>query len=111
MKKVEALIEPFKLQEVQDALREFGIDWMTVCEVRGFGRQNRHTEIYRGSECTVDFLPKVRIDLVVADQAAEQVVRIIVQAAHTGKSDGGKVFISEVETIQIRSGETAKVTV
>ena len=96
MKKIEAVIELSKLDEVQDALEEIGIDGMTVCEVRGFGRQNRHTETYRGREYTVDFLPKVKIDLVVVDQKAEQAVKVIIESAKVGKMGNAKVLISEV---------------
>jgi nitrogen regulatory protein P-II 1 len=97
MKKIEAIIKLSKLDEVQDALGEIGIDGMTVCEVKGFGRQNRHTEAYRGSEYTVDFLPRLKIDLVVADQNAEQAVKVIIKSARTGEIEDGKVFISDVE--------------
>ena len=96
MKKIEAVIELSKLDEVQDALEAIGIDGMTVCEVRGFGRQNRHTETYRGREYTVDFLPKVKIDLVVVDQNAEQAVKVIIESAKAGKMGNAKVLISEV---------------
>ncbi|MGA2787123.1 MAG: P-II family nitrogen regulator [Verrucomicrobiota bacterium] len=97
MKKIEAIIQRSKLDEVQDALGEIGIDGMTVCEVKGFGRQNRHTEAYRGSEYTVDFLPKLRIDLVVGDQNAEQAVNAIIKSARTGKTGEHKVLISDVK--------------
>jgi nitrogen regulatory protein P-II 1 len=97
MKKIEAIIQLSKLDEVQDALGEIGIDGMTVCEVKGFGRQNRHTETYRGSKYTVDFLPKIKIDLVVKDQNAERAAKVIIQSARTGEIGGGKVFISDVE--------------
>ena len=97
MKKIEAIIKLSKLDEVQDALGEIGIDRMTVCEVKGFGRQNRHNETYRGSEYTVDFLPKIKIDLVVADQYAERAVKVIIQSAKTGKIGDDKVLISDVE--------------
>ena len=96
MKKIEAIIKLSKFHEVQDALGEIGIDGMTVCEVKGFGRQNRHTESYRGNKYTVDFLPKVKIDLVVGDQTAEQAVKILIQSAKTGKNGDDKVFISNV---------------
>jgi nitrogen regulatory protein P-II 1 len=96
MKKIEAVIQLSKLDEVQDALEEIGIDGMTVCEVRGFGRQNRHTETYRGREYTVDFLPKIKIDLVVVDQNAERAVKAIVNSAKTGKIGDHKVLISDV---------------
>lgn len=97
MKKIEAIIKLSKLDEVQHALEVIGIDGMTVCEVRGFGRQNRHTETYRGNEYTVDFLPKIKIDLVVVDQNAEQVVKVIINSAKTGKISDDKVLISDVE--------------
>jgi len=97
MKKIEAIIKLSKLHEVQDALGEIGIDGMTVCEVKGFGPQNRHTESYRGSEYTVDFLPKIKIDLVVGDQNAERAVKVIIQSAKTDKMGDDKVFISNVE--------------
>jgi nitrogen regulatory protein PII len=97
MKKIEAIIQRSKLDEVQDALGEIGIDGMTVCEVKGFGRQNRHTEAYRGSEYTVDFLPKLRIDLVVGDQNAESAVNAIIKSAGTGKMGNDKVLISDVK--------------
>ena len=97
MKKIEAIIQRSKLEEVQDALGEIGIDGMTVCEVKGFGRQNRHTETYRGSEYTVDFLPKFKIDLVVMEQNVERAVKIIIKSAKTGKIGEDKVLISDVE--------------
>jgi nitrogen regulatory protein P-II 1 len=96
MKKIEAIIQRSKLDEVQDALGEIGIDGMTVCEVKGFGRQNRHKETYRGGEYTLDFLPKLRIDLVVGDQNAERVVNAIIKSAGTGKKGDDKVLISDV---------------
>src|ERR1700687_2798993 len=97
MKKFEAIIKPFKLEEVKDALGEIGIEGMTVSEVKGFGRQKGHTEIYRGSEYTVDFLPKIKIEIVVADQQLENAVATIVKSAKTGKIGDGKVFVSTVE--------------
>ena len=106
MKKVEAIIKPFKLEEVKDALGEIGIEGMTVTEVKGFGRQKGHTEIYRGSEYTVDFLPKIKLDVVVADALVEADVQAIIKAAKTGKIGDGKVFISPVEdAIRIRTEE------
>ena len=109
MKKIEAIIKPFKLEEVKDALSELGIEGMTVTEVKGFGRQKGHTEIYRGSEYTVDFLPKVRIEVVVADSLKQQAVEAIVRAAHTGKIGDGKVFVSNVESaIRIRTEESGE---
>lgn len=107
MKKVEAIIKPFKLEEVKEALAEVGIQGMTVTEVKGFGRQKGHTEIYRGSEYTVDFLPKVKIEVVVDDAEAGSVAEAIVKSANTGKIGDGKVFIAPVEeAIRIRTGET-----
>src|SRR5438067_9049469 len=97
MKKLEAIIKPFKLEEVKEALTELGIEGMTVTEVKGFGRQKGHTEIYRGSEYTVDFLPKVKIETVVADDLAEKAVSAIVAAAKTGKIGDGKIFVLSVE--------------
>ena len=106
MKKIEAIIKPFKLEEVKDALSELGIEGMTVTEVKGFGRQKGHTEIYRGSEYTVDFLPKIKLELVVADGQAETAVAAIIKAAKTGKIGDGKVFVSNVEqAIRIRTEE------
>jgi nitrogen regulatory protein PII len=106
MKKVEAIIKPFKLEDVKEALSEVGVEGMTVVEVKGFGRQKGHTEIYRGSEYTVDFLPKVKIEVVVDDGRADTVVDAIVKAANTGKIGDGKVFVSPVlDAIRIRTGE------
>jgi len=106
MKKIEAIIKPFKLEEVKDALSELGIEGMTVTEVKGFGRQKGHTEIYRGSEYTVDFLPKIKLELVVADGQTETAVAAIIKAAKTGKIGDGKVFISNVEqAVRIRTEE------
>ena|SRR5579859_5626928 len=106
MKKIEAIIKPFKLEEVKDALGEIGIEGMTVVETKGFGRQKGHTEIYRGSEYTVDFLPKVKIELVVSDGRADEAVNTIVKAAKTGKIGDGKVFVSNIEqAIRIRTEE------
>jgi len=106
MKKIEAIIKPFKLEEVKDSLSEIGIEGMTVSEVKGFGRQKGHTEIYRGSEYTVDFLPKIKIELVVADGQKDAAVAAIVKAAKTGKIGDGKVFVSSVEdAIRIRTDE------
>jgi len=107
MKKIEAIVKPFKLEEVKEALSEVGIQGMTVSEVKGFGRQKGHTEIYRGSEYTVDFLPKVKVEIVVEDDQARSVAEAIVKSANTGKIGDGKVFISPVEeAIRIRTGET-----
>jgi nitrogen regulatory protein P-II 1 len=106
MKKIEAIIKPFKLEEVKDALGEIGIEGMTVTEVKGFGRQKGHTEIYRGSEYTVDFLPKIKVELVVGDTQVEGAVAAIVKSAKTGKIGDGKVFVSPVETaVRIRTEE------
>jgi len=97
MKKIEAIIQLSKLDAVQHALQEIGVDGMTVCEVKGFGRQNRHTETYRGTEYTVDFLPRIKIDLVVVEQNAEQALKVIIKSAKTGKIGEDKVFISDVK--------------
>lgn len=106
MKKIEAIIKPFKLEEVKEALEETGVAGMTVSEVKGFGRQKGHTEIYRGSEYTVDFLPKVKIELVVPDDRVEAAVGAIVKSAKTGKIGDGKVFVSAVEeAVRIRTEE------
>ena len=106
MKKIEAIIKPFKLTEVKEALQEVGIQGMTVTEVKGFGRQKGHTEIYRGSEYTVDFLPKLKIELVVADTQATAAVDAIVKAAKTGKIGDGKIFLFAVENaVRIRTEE------
>ena len=107
MKKIEAIIKPFKLEEVKDALAEIGIEGMTVTEVKGFGRQKGHTEIYRGSEYTVDFLPKIKLETVVADDLVNQATAAIVKAAKTGKIGDGKIFVSSVEqAVRIRTEET-----
>lgn len=106
MKKIEAIIKPFKLEEVKEALTEAGVHGMTVSEVKGFGRQKGHTEIYRGSEYTVDFLPKVKIEIVVEDGDAGRIVDAIVKAASTNKIGDGKVFVSSIEeAVRIRTGE------
>ncbi|HOM29013.1 MAG TPA: P-II family nitrogen regulator [Deltaproteobacteria bacterium] len=107
MKKIEAIIKPFRLDEVKDALQQVGASGMTITEVRGHGRQKGHREIYRGAEYTVDLIPKVKIELVVADNAVEGVVRTIMEAAKTGKIGDGKIFILPVEdAIRIRTGES-----
>jgi nitrogen regulatory protein PII len=112
MKKIEAIIKPFKLEEVKDALGDVGITGMTVTEVKGFGRQKGHTEIYRGSEYTVDFLPKIKLELVVADGQVQQAVGAIVKAAKTGKIGDGKVFVSPVEeAVRIRTEEKGEAAV
>ena len=106
MKKVEAIIKPFKLDEVKEALAGLGVEGMTVSEVKGFGRQKGHTEIYRGSEYTVDFLPKIKIEVVVADHLVDNAVGAIVRAARTGKIGDGKVFVSAIENaVRIRTEE------
>ena len=107
MKKIEAVIKPFKLDEVREALSEVGITGLTVTEVKGFGRQKGHTELYRGAEYVVDFLPKVKLEVVVADATVEPVVEAIVKAARTGKIGDGKIFVTSVEqVVRIRTGET-----
>jgi len=109
MKKIEAIIKPFKLEEVKDALAEIGVEGMTVTEVKGFGRQKGHTEIYRGSEYTVDFLPKIKIEVVVTESVLEGATSAIVKAAKTGKIGDGKVFILPVsEAVRIRTDETGE---
>jgi nitrogen regulatory protein P-II 1 len=106
MKKIEAIIKPFKLMEVKEALAELGILGMTVCEVKGFGRQKGHTEIYRGSEYVVDFLPKVKIETVLPDSQLPQAIQAIIKAAKTGKIGDGKIFVSTIsEAYRIRTGE------
>jgi nitrogen regulatory protein P-II 1 len=109
MKKIEAIIKPFKLEEVKDALSELGIEGMTVTEVKGFGRQKGHTEIYRGSEYTVDFLPKIKLEVVLAESLVETAVKAIINSAKTGKIGDGKIFILNVdEAIRIRTEETGE---
>jgi nitrogen regulatory protein PII len=109
MKKIEAIIKPFKLEDVKEALAGIGVEGMTVCEVKGFGRQKGHTEIYRGSEYTVDFLPKIKLEIVLADNVVQTAVETIVKAAKTGKIGDGKVFVSSVESmVRIRTGETGE---
>jgi len=106
VKKIEAVIKPFKLEDVREALAEIGVEGMTLSEVKGFGRQKGHTEIYRGSEYTVDFLPKVKFEIVLPDDRAQQAVEVITQAARTGKIGDGKVFIFDVEqAVRIRTDE------
>ena len=107
MKKIEAIIKPFKLDEVREALSELGASGLTVTEVKGFGRQKGHTELYRGAEYVVDFLPKIKVEVVVGDSLVETAVEAIIKAAHTGKIGDGKIFVSPVEqVIRIRTGET-----
>ena len=109
MKKIEAIIKPFKLEEVKDALAEVGVVGMSVSEVKGFGRQKGHTEIYRGSEYTVDFLPKVKIETVVADGTVDDAIAAITKAAATGKIGDGKIFVSSLEHVtRIRTGESGE---
>jgi nitrogen regulatory protein P-II 1 len=106
MKKIEAIVKPFKLEEVKDALGEIGIEGMTVIEVKGFGRQKGHTEIYRGSEYTVDFLPKIKLEIVLTDDRVDAAVAVIIKAAKTGKIGDGKVFVSAIEdAVRIRTEE------
>ncbi|HQS59306.1 MAG TPA: P-II family nitrogen regulator [Gallionellaceae bacterium] len=107
MKKIEAIIKPFKLDEVREALSELGVSGLTVTEVKGFGRQKGHTELYRGAEYVVDFLPKIKLEVVVTAAMLDTVVEAIVKAARTGKIGDGKIFVSQVErVIRIRTGET-----
>lgn len=107
MKKIEAVIKPFKLEDVKEALAEIGITGMTVSEVKGYGRQKGHSELYRGAEYVVDFLPKVKLEMVVDDSMVDQVVDSVVEAARTGKIGDGKIFISDInQIIRIRTGET-----
>jgi len=109
MKKIEAIIKPFKLEDVKEALSGLGVEGMTVSEVKGFGRQKGHTEIYRGSEYTVDFLPKIKIEVVLAENMVSQAVEAIVKAAKTGKIGDGKVFVSPIENaVRIRTEETGE---
>ena len=107
MKKIEAIIKPFKLDEVREGLSEVGITGLTVTEVKGFGRQKGHTELYRGAEYVVDFLPKIKVEVVLGDDMVDQAVEAIVKAAHTGKIGDGKIFVMPVEqVVRIRTGET-----
>ena len=109
MKKIEAIIKPFKLEEVKDALAEIGVVGVSVSEVKGFGRQKGHTEIYRGSEYTVDFLPKVKVETVVADGTVDDAIAAISKAASTGKIGDGKIFVQSIEqAIRIRTGESGE---
>jgi len=106
MKRIEAVIKPFKLEDVKDALAEIGITGMTVIEVKGYGRQKGHSELYRGAEYVVDFLPKIKMEMVVAEDMVDQVTNTIVEAARTGKIGDGKIFVSDIEKIiRIRTGE------
>lgn len=107
MKKIEAVIKPFKLEDVKDALAEIGITGMTVSEVKGYGRQKGHSELYRGAEYVVDFLPKIKMEMVVDDEMVDKVVDTVVEAARTGKIGDGKIFVTDIEKIiRIRTGET-----
>jgi len=109
MKKIEAVVKPFKLDEVREALSEIGVSGLTVTEVKGFGRQKGHTELYRGSEYVVDFLPKVKVEVVVADALLEKAMDAIVKAARTGKIGDGKIFVFNVDqVVRIRTGETGE---
>jgi nitrogen regulatory protein P-II 1 len=106
VKKIDAVVKPFKLDEVREALSEIGVSGLTVTEVKGFGRQKGHTELYRGAEYVVDFLPKVKIEIVVADNILEQAIEAIIKAARTGKIGDGKIFVTSVEqVVRIRTGE------
>jgi nitrogen regulatory protein P-II 1 len=110
MKKIEAIIKPFKLDEVREALSELGVSGLTVTEVKGFGRQKGHTELYRGAEYVVDFLPKIKVEVVISSEHLDTAVEAIIKAAHTGKIGDGKIFISTVEqVIRIRTGETNEI--
>jgi nitrogen regulatory protein P-II 1 len=112
MKKIEAIIKPFKLEEVKGALAEIGVNGMTVTEVKGFGRQKGHTETYRGSEYTVDFLPKVKLDIVVDDEIADSAVEAIIKSARSGKIGDGKIFVTTLdEVVRIRTGEKGKTAI
>ena len=107
MKKIEAIIKPYKLDEVREALSDIGVSGLTVTEVKGFGRQKGHTELYRGAEYVVDFLPKVKIEIVIADDLVDTAIDSIIKAAHTGKIGDGKIFVMPVEqVVRIRTGET-----
>ena len=106
MKKIEAVIKPFKLEDVQDALAEAGVTGMTVSDVKGYGRQQGHSELYRGAEYVVDFLPKIKLELIVADEDVDSTIAVIIEAAKTGKIGDGKIFVSPIEKIvRIRTGE------
>jgi len=112
MKKITAIIKPFKLDEVREALAEVGVTGLTVTEVKGFGRQKGHTELYRGAEYVVDFLPKVKVEVIIADASVESVIDAIVRAARTGRIGDGKIFVSDVEqVVRIRTGETGEAAV
>ncbi|WP_345980530.1 P-II family nitrogen regulator [Sulfurimonas sp. HSL3-2] len=107
MKKVEAIIKPFKLEDVKDALADVGITGMTVSEVKGYGRQKGHSELYRGAEYVVDFIPKIKMEMIVADEQVDTVVSTIIESARTGKIGDGKIFVTDIDkVIRIRTGET-----
>ncbi|TMG82849.1 MAG: P-II family nitrogen regulator [Betaproteobacteria bacterium] len=112
MKKVEAIIKPFKLDEVREALSDIGVSGLTVTEVKGFGRQKGHTELYRGAEYVVDFLPKVKVEVIIADNLVERAIEAIIKAARTGKIGDGKIFVTSVEqVVRIRTGESGEAAV
>jgi nitrogen regulatory protein P-II 1 len=112
MKKVEAIIKPFKLDEVREALSEIGVTGLTVTEVKGFGRQKGHTELYRGAEYVVDFLPKVKVEVIVSDTLVERAIEAVIKAARTGKIGDGKIFVTTVEqVVRIRTGESGEAAV
>jgi nitrogen regulatory protein P-II 1 len=112
MKKVEAIIKPFKLDEVREALSDMGVSGLTVTEVKGFGRQKGHTELYRGAEYVVDFLPKVKVEVIMADNLVDRAIEAIIKAARTGKIGDGKIFVTGVEqTVRIRTGESGEAAV
>ena len=112
MKKVEAIIKPFKLDQVREALSELGVTGLTVTEVKGFGRQKGHTELYRGAEYVVDFLPKVKVELIIADGDVERAIEAIVKAARTGKIGDGKIFVTSIgEVVRIRTGESGEAAI
>ncbi len=106
MKKIEAIIKPFKLEDVKEALTEAGVTGMTVCDVKGYGRQQGHSELYRGAEYVVDFLPKIKIELIVSSDDVDNIIDVIIESARTGKIGDGKIFVSNIErTVRIRTGE------
>ncbi len=112
MKKIEAIIKPFKLDEVREALSEMGVSGLTVTEVKGFGRQKGHTELYRGAEYVVDFLPKVKVEIVIADSLLDRAMEAIIHAARTGKIGDGKIFVSDMEqVVRIRTGESGEAAI
>ena len=112
MKKIEAIVKPFKLDEVREALSELGVSGLTVSEVKGFGRQKGHTELYRGAEYVVDFLPKVKVEVVLADNQVDAAIEAIIKAAHTGKIGDGKIFVTAVDqVVRIRTGESGEAAV